>query len=193
VTPNSSYACLKKQSFSATPYTLLPLREEDIFAIKRWRNAQLDILRQSYLLTDDMQKNYFQHTIEPSFDNIQPAQILFSFLHHDVCVGYGGLVHISWDSKRAEVSFLVDPHRSNQPELYDQDFTAFLSMIKQVAFSELQFHRLFTETFDMRPKHVEILEQQHFLFEGRMKDHVLIKGAFVDSLIHGYINERDAK
>ena len=172
----------------APPYALVPLRGQDIFDIKRWRNAQMDILRQNTPLTDEMQKQYFESVIIPSFAEQTPSQILFSFLCDGLCIGYGGLVHISWTSKRAEVSFLVDPQRMEKADLYERDFSAFLQLIKQAAFTELHLHRLFTETFAIRPKHIEVLEKQNFIYEGRMKEHVVINGLFIDSIMHGCIH-----
>ena len=34
--------------------------------------------------------------------------VLFNYLHNGKCIGYGGLVHINWIDKNAEVSFIMD-------------------------------------------------------------------------------------
>lgn len=182
-----TYSCLQEQQFRLGPYQLTPLRHQDIFDIKKWRNEQMAILRQRELLTDEMQEKYYQKVIVPSFSAEEPQQILFSYLLNERCIGYGGIVYIDWHSKRGEISFLLETHRVQNPLQYRQDFIPFLQLIKKVAFDELQFHRLYTETFDIRPDHIALLEEMNFAFEGRMKDHVLVKGKFVDSLIHGCI------
>jgi len=48
---------------------------------------------------------------------------------------------------------------------------------------------LFTETYDIRPRHVAILEMNGFKLEGRLIDHVLIDGKYIDALIHGCVND----
>ena len=146
------------------------------------------VLRQNTELTDEAQEVYFQTIIKSAFSLAHPPQLLFSFLKQDECIGYGGLVHIDWASLRAEVSFLLETERSKNYALYREEFAIFLHLIKELTFKELRFHRLFTETFDIRPLHILVLEANGFLFEGRMKEHVYIENQFVDSLIHGCIN-----
>jgi RimJ/RimL family protein N-acetyltransferase len=61
--------------------------------------------------------------------------------------------------------------------------------MKKVAYSELNFSRLYTETFDIRSVHIKVLEKNNFLLEGRMKNHIYINNKFVDSLIHGNLKK----
>ncbi|MBK8827806.1 MAG: GNAT family N-acetyltransferase, partial [Saprospiraceae bacterium] len=74
----------------------------------KWRNEQMYHLRQSKLLTVDDQERYFTNVVAHLFDKEQPDQILFSYIEGDVCIGYGGLVHINWIDKNAELSFIMD-------------------------------------------------------------------------------------
>lgn len=179
------YVCLKTDRYQSNDYSLVPLRAEDIFLIKQWRNEQIRILRQKRPLTDADQQRYYEEVIQPTFSVACPDQILFSFLYQHKLIGYGGLVHMDWESKRAEVSFLLDTTRSAQIATHEKDFTAYLHLIKTVAFEDLHFHRLHTETFNIRDHHVAIMEKNGFIREGRMKDHVMIDNQFVDALIHG--------
>ncbi|MBI5540726.1 MAG: GNAT family N-acetyltransferase [Bacteroidia bacterium] len=189
-----SYKCLDSAKYEIGDYSLISLREEDIYKIKVWRNSQMDVLRQNKVLTDTDQENYYKNAILPTFSQSNPKQILFSLLYLNQCIGYGGLTNIDWESKRAEMSFLVDVNRVNNKDIYIKDFTTYIALIKKVAFKELKFNRLFTETFDIRPLHISILESCGFVFEGKMKQHVFINDKFVDSLIHGILKEdyRDA-
>ena len=84
----------------------------------------------------------------------KPKNVLMSFLHNDQLIGYGGIVHISWQNLRAELSFLLDDKRCEDNEQYSKDFLTFLKLIKEMAFSDLGLHRLFTETFDKRKSHI---------------------------------------
>ena len=63
----------------------------------------------------------------------------------------------------------------------------FLVIIQQIAFESLKFNRIYTETFDMRPNHISILEKNGFKLEGRLRSHNNINGIFYDSLIHGVL------
>lgn len=182
------YSCLKSKEFHHKDYSICSIREQDIMSIRVWRNLQIDVLRQKSLISEEQQKRYFDSVIWPTFEQDNPNQILVSFFKHGELIGYGGLVHISWEDKRAEVSFLVDPER-HIPEIYEEDFSAFLTLVGSMAFSDLGFYRIFTETYDIRELHISILEKNNFQREGIMRKHVLIHGERIDSIIHGCINE----
>jgi RimJ/RimL family protein N-acetyltransferase len=181
------YACLQNNSFVLEEYEIVPLRHEDIQMIRKWRNEQMAILRQTEALTEERQEWYYQAVLLPSFSTKTPQQILFSYLLQGHLIGYGGIVHVDWHSRRGEVSFLLETSRTNAVKTHCRDFSIFLKLLKRVAFEELNLHRLYTECYAIRPYHIQVLEMEGFAFEGRMKEHVLIDGVFVDSLIHGCV------
>lgn len=168
-------------------YQILPLREEDIESIRVWRNAQMDVLRQNVLIGVEEQRAYFQQKIVPTFDQQNPSQLLFSFLLHEQCIGYGGLTYLDWNSQRAEVSFLVNPLRAQQVNIYREDCMNFLDLLCQVAFDHLCLHRLMTETFAFREETKQILEKFGFKFEGMLREHVYKRHQWVDSVMHGLL------
>ncbi|MBJ6109870.1 GNAT family N-acetyltransferase [Hymenobacter sp. BT523] len=183
-----TYRPLPAADYRWNDYQLIPIRYEDRESIRAWRNAQLPVLRQAAPLTAEQQEAYFQRVVLPLFEQERPGQLLFSLLHAGQLIAYGGLVHISWPDLRAEVSFLVDPVRAADAATYRQDFLAHLRLLGRVAFEGLKFNRLFTETYDIRPAHVAILEEAGFRLEGRLRQHVqLAPGTFADSLMHGQL------
>lgn len=184
----NKYECLHRQQFDDGPYRLVPLRHQDIQSIKDWRNAQIAVLRQAEPLSATAQEKYYRDVVTPAFHEKQPRQILLSYLLNGQCIGYGGLVRIDWTSKQAEVSFLVDPQRSEDKKTYQTDFSHFLRLIKDAAFNDLRFKRLYTETYDIRPLHISILESQGFILEERLTGHVTKGGKTMDSLIHGCLS-----
>ena len=102
------YSILINNKILFKNYSIIPLRKSDIQKIRVWRNDQMNILRQTTNLTPKNQLNYFNEFIKTSFQDNKPNIILFSFLLDKICIGYGGLVHINWNSKSAEISFLND-------------------------------------------------------------------------------------
>jgi RimJ/RimL family protein N-acetyltransferase len=56
-----------------------------------------------------------------------------------------------------------------------------------IAFEEIKFNKLTTETFDIRPITLDILNKNKFKLEGRLKKHVKIENHFYDSLLHGIL------
>jgi hypothetical protein len=103
----NSYKALNKQVFAIDEYSIVPIRFEDRYDIMIWRNEQMYHLRQNKHLTHQEQDIYFENVISKLFKTDEPDQILFSFLKNDVCIGYGGLVHINWVDKNAEISFIM--------------------------------------------------------------------------------------
>ncbi len=185
------YSQLSDIQYSTDTYSIVPIREADMMAIKQWRNDQMEVLRQSRPLSDEDQLRYYNGPIRASFEQEQPRIMLFSYLLDHQLIGYGGLTNIDWENKRAEISYLLETGRSKESNRrqYSDDFSSFLALMKRIAFEELSFNRLFTETFDIRPLHIEVLENNGFRFEGRMRLHVQIHGQYIDSLIHGCLHE----
>ncbi len=185
-----SYVVLKNRAFTIGQYRIIPIREEDKFEIMEWRNTQLDILRQSELLTREKQEAYFQNVVKKDFDKETPSQILFSYLLNDELIGYGGVVHLNWTDRRGEISFLLETKRNQDVAQFKTDYSAYLKLIKQVAFSELNLNKVTTEAFDLRPYLIETLEANGFVQEGRLKRQNFIGGRFVDSLLHACFNSQ---
>lgn len=183
------YKCLNKQVFLIDDYQLVPIRYKDRFKIMKWRNDQIYHLRQKDILTKSKQDLYFQNIISKQFDLDQPDQLLFSFLKKDICLGYGGLVHLNWIDKNAEVSFIMDTTKQELNFVYL--WNIFLTLLKQVVFKHLGLHKMYTYAYDLRPKLYDALSQSGFLFEGRLEDHCLVDSKFHDVLYHSCINPID--
>lgn len=182
------YNCLKCNSFINGEFEIRPISINDIEQIRLWRNMQMQVLRQKKIISSSEQINYFNNTLLPSFSQENPSQIIFSYFKDEVLIGYGGLVHISWDDKRSEMSFLLNPELINFENIYQEYFTKFIDFMIKVNFSILDFHKLFTETYSHRSFHINILEKAGFELEGILRDHIIIEKKYFNSLIHSIIN-----
>jgi RimJ/RimL family protein N-acetyltransferase len=181
------YKVLKKQNFSNQNYSLVPVRYEDRFLIMQWRNEQMYHLRQNKPLTQEDQEFYFSNVIANLFEQEKPDQILFSYLENGICIGYGGLVHINWVDRNAEVSFIMNT--ALEKNKFEIHWEFFLTLINDVANNELKFIKTFTYSYNLRPRLYEILEKCNYLLEARLRKHKYINNSFVDVLIHSRINE----
>jgi RimJ/RimL family protein N-acetyltransferase len=182
------YKCFNENVFSEGVYSLLPIRDEDKYDILNWRNSQIDILRQQSPLTKDQQDNYFKTVISQLFEQEQPSQLLWSFLLEGKLIGYGGLVHIDWEAKHGEISFLLCNDRNNDIDKFKKDWQIFLKLIIKVAFNELKFHKIHTYAYDIRDYYFEVMYDEGFEKEGQLKDHILINGKLTDILILSKFN-----
>jgi RimJ/RimL family protein N-acetyltransferase/predicted ATP-grasp superfamily ATP-dependent carboligase len=187
-----TYRCLRQQERRIGDHAILPVQDDHIEAIRRWRNDQIDVLRQPRPLTEADQAAYYERVVWPSMAEARPAQVLFTLTHAGAVIGYGGLVHLSWDNQRAELSFLLDTAIASNLERVALHFRAHIALMLEVAFDDLCLHRVCTETFDIRPHIVAVLESAGFAREGRMRDHVFIAGRYRDSLVHGRLRSSES-
>jgi RimJ/RimL family protein N-acetyltransferase len=181
------YKALKKQVYFEGIYSIVPVRFEDRIEIMNWRNEQIYHLRQSQPLTIQEQDEYFNTIINKLFETEKPNQLLFSYLENDNCIGYGGLVHINWIDKNAEISFLMNTKL--EKGMFKYHWGTFLQLLENIAFNELQFHKIFTYAFDLRPHLYPTLEASGFYEEARLKEHCFIDGEFIDVVVSSKINK----
>jgi RimJ/RimL family protein N-acetyltransferase len=189
----NAYTCLHRQRFVAGSCALVPVAPEHIENIRLWRNAQLSVLRQMAPLSRTEQENYYATAIWPQMSDPAPANLLLAFLENDKHIGYGGLVHIAWPHRRAEVSFLLAPERAADPERCANDFSTFFGLLKAIAFDDLNLNRIFTETYAQRTQHIAILEKNGLRREGILRQHVIVDGKATDSILHGLLRSDHEK
>lgn len=178
----ASYNCLHKQEITTGEFAIVPIRYEDRLAIMKWRNEQMYHLRQEKILTENDQEAYFQNIIHPSFKEEKPAQILFSFLQNEKCIGYGGLVHINWQSHQAEVSFIMASEL--EADNFETNWITFLHLLEKIAFTDLNLSSLFTYAYDLRPHLYKAIENVGFQQSKRLEKEQLIEGKLIDVVIH---------
>lgn len=181
------YRCLEAHIYSKGTFTLVPLRDEDKFAILNIRNEQIYHLRQERPLTEEMQEAYFDQVISKLFDQERPVQILFSLLEDGKFIGYGGLVHINWADRNAEISFVMKTEL--EKEKFSYYWENYLAILEEVAFISLKFHKIFTYAFDLRPHLYPALKSAGFYEEARLKDHCYFDGKYFDVVINAKINK----
>ena len=165
---------------------LVPLEKEFLPKLKEWRNSQMNILRQLKPLTNYNQEKWYQQLSEDK------KQVMFGIM---ICnekqgmkfIGYCGFSGIDSKNNRAELSFLVDPDRTSNDELYKKDFLSALYMLGRYGFEELNLNKIFTETFSFRKKHINILEDFGFHLDGVLREHHFTNGQYYDSLIHSIL------
>lgn len=182
----NSYRIISNQKFEMNGFSIVPIRYEDRYKIMKWRNEQIYHLRQSKALTEEDQDKYFDNVVSQLFDQNHPNQILFSYIEGEKCIGYGGLVHINWADKNAEISFLMDT--ALEDEFFELNWSNFLKLIEEVAFDHLRLHKIFTFAFDLRPQLYPILEKSGFSKEAILKEHIYFENKFISAIIHSKLN-----
>lgn len=182
----SHYACAPGLGGRVGAYSARPIAWADREPVRRWRNAQLGILRQREPLSEDTQDRYYRDVLAPSFAQARPSQVLVAVECRGVLVGYGGVVHLDWADRRGEVSFLTDPRRLD-PEAFAADWRAFLALLVPMARDQLGLHRLTTHAYASRTELFGLLEEAGFVREGVLREHRSLAGGWVDVVLHGLL------
>ncbi|WP_462250689.1 GNAT family N-acetyltransferase [Ekhidna sp.] len=180
------YRVLSNQIFKNDTHQLVPIRYEDRKLIRQWRNEQMYHLRQNKLLSEEDQDHYFNSVVKSLFSDEAPNQLLFSYLKGNQCLGYGGLVHINWLEKSGEVSFVMNTQL--EKEEFDLHWSTYLTLLEKVVFNELNFEKISTYAYDLRPHLYPVLEKNGFLKEAVLKNEVNFDGQLVNVVIHSKVN-----
>ncbi len=60
-----AYECMPRQCLADARWALRAVEPGDIESIRCWRNAQIDVLRQSNIISTDQQIDYYNRFIWP--------------------------------------------------------------------------------------------------------------------------------
>ena len=186
---NPGYLILREYKNERDGYSLNSIAMNDAIPIMTWRNQQIDALRQSIPLTSSMQNSYFKKHVEAQFEEQQPNPILLRYCLRDQLIGYGGLVHIDWKERIAEVSFLLETARAQDLKHYVDEFSTFLYLLKNLAFRFLGFQKLTTEAYAHRMTHVSTIENSGFKREQIVPSSTKVEGKWIDSILASCENE----
>ena len=168
--------------------SLRAVSRADIESIRLWRNAQMNVLRQVEEISPQKQIEYFEKNIWSELKKNDPNQILLAIEQNGQLIGYGGLVHISWVYKRAELSFLLMPELESDKIFLKKCFEHFLKIMHQLAFEDLKLSRITTETYANRVEHIHVLQNSGHRAEGILRQHVVVNNKPMDAIIHGFLS-----
>lgn len=177
-----TYKCLSQNVFENENIKLVPIRYQDRIDIMNWRNSQLYHLRQSKPLTLNEQNEYFDNVVKKLFSEEYPNQILFSYLQDKSCLAYGGLVHINWVDKNAEISFVLDTEVEKTD--FEYHWVTYLNLIEKVAFETMRLNKIYIYAFDLRPQLYVAAKKAGFFQDAILKEHCLFENKFIDVVIH---------
>ncbi len=106
---------------------LRPLTEENMEQVRIWRHEVPETLRTSYMLTKEMQQDYYRNVIcnrnsttrywglYGDCGDLQPEKECPHFF------GYGGIENISWENRNGEMSLLIAPQWRMRPSMVVQE------------------------------------------------------------------------
>ena len=76
-----------------------------------------------------------------------------------------------------------------EKDMFKFHWGTFLQLLENIAFKELNFHKIFTYAFDLRPHLFEVLLENGYFQEAILFEHVLIDKYFKNVRIHSKFNK----
>jgi hypothetical protein len=171
------------------PATVSALGEDDLEPIRQWRNEQMEVLRQSEIISEAAQGAWYQTVYLPAVASDRPAQLLFVLRQDGARRAYGGYTNVEWNVRRAELSFLTPTADAQDSDRFAATQQLFFSFLLTFGFGQLHLTRLFTETYAFRTGVIRVLERLGLQHEGTLRRHGWAQEGPVDSLIHGILVE----
>ena len=98
--------------------TLRALTTDNMESVRQWRSEVQETLRTPYLLTEEMQRKYYEEVIcdrrgtTRYFGFWIPEEPPEDKWDWERFIGYGGIENIQWENRAGEISILIGPtHR----------------------------------------------------------------------------------
>lgn len=96
---------------------LRALSQEDCEKVRKWRNQDLSALRTPFLLTKEMQADFYRERVSNrnSTDRFWgiwepgPKPVSLHVVSGDAFLGMGGITGIQWENSIGEISLMLDP------------------------------------------------------------------------------------
>jgi len=121
----------------------MELRElclDDLMKVRVWRNKNLKSLRTPFLLTSQMQLDFWE-TI-----NDRRSSHRYFALKNSELVGMGGITNIQWENSIGEISLIIDP------KITGNGFgTTAVSLLFEAGFNQLNLKTIFGECYYCNP------------------------------------------
>ncbi|MDD5016526.1 MAG: hypothetical protein PHO15_00325 [Eubacteriales bacterium] len=130
------------------------LRKADCEQVRIWRNEQLEILRTSVPLTEEMQEDFYYNVVCDRNANARYWGVVEDGNHfrnksvdgatvtgyNDALIGMCGIENISWENRNGEMSILFAPDRWDT-------FEPAIEELLNRGFNFLNLENLYTETY----------------------------------------------
>jgi len=87
------------------------LSKEDCEKIRKWRNEQMIHLRTPFLLTKEMQEDFYRDVV----CNWNAPHRYWGIYESDVgLIGIGGITNIQWENSIGEITLVLDPKQTGK-------------------------------------------------------------------------------
>lgn len=161
---------------------LLPLTLENMETVRQWRHEIPETLRTPYMLTTEMQQDYYRGVIcnresRTRYWGLWVDEFYIDDRYHqdegeaermqDTFIGYGGIENIGWENGCGEISLLIGPEY--QGKGYGREA---VRLFLEQAFNVMRLHTIHGEVYysspavefwrKMEPNHITVLPRRKY-------------------------------
>ena len=156
------------------------LKKEDMAQIVEWRNSTVGVLRTPFLMTKDMQEEFYERTVCD-----RGADSRYFAIHFDgSLVGMAGVNNISWENRNGEISLLVNP------KLWGKGIGSMAVLeILRVGFNCMNLENIYGECYFSNRAGIKFWESQIERFHGYtaiLPNRKFFGGEYYDSLYFSF-------
>ena len=121
----------------------------DMGKIRWWRSRQMQMLRTSFPLTQEMQEDFYENVICNRNSNSR----FWGLWNKDKIIGMCGIENIQWENRFGEISLLL-----NHGMITDENLQKSLKLILHEGFNKLNLENIFTEVYECSHMHMLWIE-----------------------------------
>ena len=165
-------------TFAVTyPCNLRELTQTDCEQIRQWRNSCLETLRTPYLLTEQMQTDFYHTTV----CNRNANSRWWAIEANGELIGMTGLTDIEWENGKAEVSLILNPK-----EIRKGYGEAALNLLLEQAFAFMGLQNIYGECYECNPA-VSFWRKMIPTYTTTLPQRKLWRGKYYDSLYFSFM------
>jgi RimJ/RimL family protein N-acetyltransferase len=118
---------------------LLALTREQVQKVREWRNEELQFLRTPYLITRQMQDEFYDNVV----NNRNSKHRYYALIEDKDFIGMCGLTNIEWENGTAEISLIITPFYRGKG--YGAKA---VSLLLDEAFNNMRLYSVFGEVYN---------------------------------------------
>ncbi|MFA5130460.1 MAG: GNAT family N-acetyltransferase [Patescibacteria group bacterium] len=123
------------------------MSESDCLMVREWRNDSIETLRTPYMLTEEMQRDFYKNTV----CNRNANSRWWAINKDRLFIGMAGLTDIQWENGTAEISLIIHPKSRGMGYGFEA-----AEKILDKAFNELRLANIFGECYYCNPEGIKL-------------------------------------
>ncbi len=162
------------------------LNLQDLEMVRKWRNELKGILRTSFLINEEMQKDFYYKNLSNRISNVR----YFKLIKDSLFAGMVGITDIEWENRLGQISIIVNPNMQGLGIGYEA-----LEMLFNEAFMHMNLNCLYAEVYKSNENMI-FWDKVCLKYNPRksiLEDRKYFEGKYYDSIYLSFTKKRYSK